>query len=78
MKKKPTKKLLTWATTITRQPVIYWIFAYFKEHYKLIVIDLSKQTKSKDPQQINFIGKLENQANGVTMFFVIEKSDYYF
>ena len=78
MKKKPTKKLLTWATTITRQLVIYWIFAYFKEHYKLIVIDLSKQTKSKDPQQINFIEKLENQANGVTMFFIIEKSDYYF
>ena len=33
-------------------------FAYFKKHYKLIAIDLSKQTKSKDPQQINFIGKL--------------------
>ena len=24
-------------------------------------------------QQINFIGKLENQANGATMFFIIEK-----
>ena len=33
-------------------------FAYFKKHYKLIAIDLSKQTKLKDPQQINFIGKL--------------------
>ena len=37
-------------------------FAYFKEHYRLIVIDLSKKTKLKDPQQIHFIGKLENQA----------------
>ena len=27
-------------------------FAYFKENYKLIPIDLSKQTKLKDPQQI--------------------------
>ena len=36
-------------------------FAYFKENYKLIAIDLSKQTKLKDPQQINFIGKVENQ-----------------
>ena len=36
-------------------------FAYFKENYKPVTIDLSKQTKSKDPQQINFIGKLENQ-----------------
>ena len=35
-------------------------FAYFKENYKLIAIDLSKQTKLKDLQQINFIGKLSN------------------
>ena len=33
-------------------------FAYFKKNYKLIAIDLSKQTKLKDLQQINFIGKL--------------------
>ena len=26
-------------------------FAYFKENYKLIAIDLRKQTKLKDPQQ---------------------------
>ena len=32
--------------------------AYYKENYKLIAIDLSKQTKIKDPQQINFIGKI--------------------
>ena len=35
-------------------------FVYFKKNYKLIGIDLSKQTKIKGPQQINFIGKLEN------------------
>ena len=45
-----------------------------KKH-KLIAIDLSKQTKLKDPQQINFIGKIEGQNNGVTMFFIIEKSE---
>ena len=50
-------------------------FAYFKEHYRLIATDLSKQTKLKDPQQISFIGKLENQAHGATMFFIIEKSE---
>ena len=49
-------------------------FAYFKENYRLIAIDPSKQTKSKFPQQINFIGKLENQGHGATMFFIIEKS----
>ena len=50
-------------------------FAYYKETYKLIAIDLSKQTKIKDPQQVNFIGKLENQNDGATMFFIIEKSE---
>ena len=50
-------------------------FAYFKEHYRLIAIDLSKQDKLKDPQQINFIGKPENQAHEATMFFIIEKSE---
>ena len=50
-------------------------FAYFKESFSLIAIDLSKQTTLKDPHQINFIGKLENQANGATMFFIIEKSE---
>ena len=50
-------------------------FAYYKENYKLIAIDLSKQTKLKDPQQINFIRKIEGQNNGVTIFFIIEKSE---
>ena len=49
-------------------------FAYFKENYRLIAIDLSKQTKLKDPQQISFIGKLLT-PRGATMFFVIEKSE---
>ena len=49
-------------------------FAYFKENYRLIAIDLSKQTKLKDPQQISFIGKLDKD-NGATMFFIIEKSE---
>ena len=30
-------------------------FAYFKEHYRVIAIDLSKLTYLKDSQQINFI-----------------------
>ena len=32
---------------------------------------MSKQTKLKDPQQINFIGK----DDGVKMFFINEKSE---
>ena len=50
-------------------------FAYFKETYRLIAIDLSKQTKLKDPQQINFIDKRVGQEDGATMFFIIEKSE---
>ena len=50
-------------------------FAYFKENYRLVAIDLSKQTKLKDSQQINFIRKIEGKINEVTMFFITEKSE---
>ena len=50
-------------------------FANFKENYNLIAIHLSKQTKLRDPEQINFIEKLENQVHRATMFFIIEKSE---
>ena len=49
-------------------------YGYYKKHYGLIAIDLSKQTKIKDPQQINFIGKLLKNT-GATMFFIIERSE---
>ena len=49
-------------------------FAFFKENYRLIAIDLRKQTKLKDLQQIISIGKLEGKNNGATMFFINEKS----
>ena len=48
-------------------------FTYFKKNYRLIATDLSKQSKLKDPQQIDFIGKLDKD-NGATLFFIIEKS----
>ena len=49
---------------------------YFKDHYKLIAIGLSKQIELENPdlkQQINFIGRLEQ--NNATMFFIIEKKE---
>ena len=49
-------------------------FGYFNKNYRLIAIDLTKQTKLKDPQQINFIGKLTKNI-GATMLFIIEKSE---
>ena len=36
---------------------------------------MSKQTKSKDPEQISSIGKLEDQNHRAAMFFIIEKSE---
>ena len=50
-------------------------FTYFKENYRLITIALSKKTKLKEPQQINFVSKLEGQDYGATIFLVIEKSE---
>ena len=52
-------------------------YEYFKEHHKLIAIDLSKQIEleNKDiKQQINFMGNLERD-NGAVIFFIIEKSE---
>ena len=50
-------------------------FAYFKENSRLIATDLSKQTKINDPKQINFIGKIENENNGETIFFIIQRTE---
>ena len=52
-------------------------YEYFSKHYKLIEIDLSKQTELENSdlkQQINFIGRLEIEG-GATMFFIIEKKE---
>ena len=51
-------------------------YEYFPKHYKLIAIDLSKQIELENSdlrQQINFIGKLEDDK--ATMFFIIAKSE---
>ena len=45
-------------------------YEYFCNHYKLIAIDLSKQNSEFKNQQINFIGKLEQN---VTIFFITEE-----
>ena len=51
-------------------------YDYFKKHYKLIAIDLSKQHVLQENedliQQINFIGRLEETAN---VFPIIEKKE---
>ena len=75
MKKKLTKQIIEMSNNNDSTTDNLLDFIYFKENYKLIGIDLSKQTKLKDPQQISFIRKLENQDHGATIFFIIEKSE---
>ena len=74
MKRKLTKKIIEMSRNNDYATVNLLDFVCFKKNYKLIAIDLSKQTKLKDPQQINFIGKLLRNT-GATMFFIIEKSE---
>ena len=63
---------MKWVTIITTQLLIYYILFISKKIQ--IAIDLSKQIKLKDPQQISFIGKLEIN-DGATMFFIIKRSE---
>ena len=49
-------------------------YNYFKNYYKIIAIDFSKQALDADPkavQQINFTGNLKREA---TIFFIIEEA----
>ena len=52
-------------------------YSYFKDHYKMIAIDLSKQQAlDADPrstQQINFTANLDSAVK-TAMFFVIEEA----
>ena len=51
-------------------------YEYFSKHYKLIAIDLGKQTDLDNldlKQHINFIRRLEE--DNATMFFITEKKE---
>ena len=60
------------------QLVVCIDYNYFKEHYKIIAIDLSKQqeldSNPKAIQQINFTGNPEQQAK--TFFITKEVFDF--
>ena len=47
-------------------------YLYHQKYYKLIGINLSRQTNMSILQQNNFVGKLE-EDDDATMFFVSEK-----
>ena len=54
-------------------------YNYFKKHYKLIAIDLSKQqaldADPKPVQQINFTGNLEGNAGATFFLKIFEESN---
>ena len=47
-------------------------YLYYQNYYKLIAIDLSRQTNMSITQQINFVGRLE-EVDAATMFLIAEK-----
>ena len=48
-------------------------YSYHQKYCKLIGTDLSRQTNTGIPQQINFIGKLTG-SNSATMFLLLKSS----
>ena len=54
----------------TAENLLYYL--YNQKYYKIVGIDLSRQTNTSIPQQINFVAKLA-EDDGATMFFVTEK-----
>ena len=69
------KLLLVKVMTIQRGCLLD--YPYFKENYKMIAVDLSRQTEldadSREIQQINFTANLD-RAENTTMFFIIEEA----
>ena len=47
-------------------------YLYHKKSYKLVTIDLSRQTNTSVAQQINFLEKLK-EDDDASMFFISEK-----
>ena len=69
------EKLQLVKETITR--LVLLDYSYFKENYKMIAIDLSKQkaldADSRTIQQNNLTANLDRAGNK-TMFFIIEEA----
>ena len=53
-------------------------YAYFKDNYRLIAVDLSKQkaldADSKAIQQIIFTGKIKSAKTRVIIYYILEQS----
>ena len=73
MKKKLIRKLFTMSRNNDRAIGNLLNFPYFKQKSgRFISVHLNQPIKLRDPQQINFTGKLKGQNHSATIFFVIE------
>ena len=75
-KEQPCEKIMTISKNNDYTAGNLLDYEYFSNYYKLTAIDLSKQIELENiklKQQINFIGKLEDDRT--TTFFIIEKSE---
>ena len=55
----------------------FLVHSYHQIYYKLISIDLSKQTNTTVPQQISFTEKLE-ENDGATLIFMLKSRKSFF
>ena len=88
MKKKLMKKIMDMSSNNDYTTGNLLDFAYFKKHYKLIAINLSKQTKLKDPNKLILLEEfkkipelqcfslLKNQKKLLLVFYKILPQSY--
>ena len=62
MKKKLTRKLLRWVKIMTTTTGNLLDFAYFKENYRLIAIDLSKKQNLKTHNKLILLVKSKDKT----------------
>ena len=72
LKKERNKKLLQMSGSDDYKTENLLDYLYHQNYCKRIGIDLKNQTNTNIPQQISYIGKLE-EDNGAAMFFIAEK-----
>ena len=69
-KQEPYTKLIYKNDDNTTANLLHYL--HHQKYYKVIGIDLSRQTNTNIPQQINFVEKLE-EDDGAAIFFLPEK-----
>ena len=67
------KNLLKNQEVMFIQEDIYQIICVIQKYYNFIGVDLSRQANTSIPQQINSIGKLEEDDDAEMLFIAVKK-----